>query len=137
VEKFGRAGQGDHNIIRRMHSICWTTKATKTHSEYVILTTFPRQRWLHEGASLLRYVYFVCLVTWKSRCTLYIWGTGDHRCECASCFSVGMLFFSARHTITYTRHMWFTWHRKQDWPVLAHLWPTKARAVTTVASSVL
>ena len=30
-----------------------------------------------------------------------------------------------------------TWHKKQDWPVLVHLWPTKAPACNTVASSVL
>ena len=30
------------------------TKATNTHSEYVILITFPRQQCLHERASVLR-----------------------------------------------------------------------------------
>jgi hypothetical protein len=29
---------------------CWITKATDTHSEYVILTAFPRQQWLLERA---------------------------------------------------------------------------------------
>jgi len=27
--------------IRRMHFACWITKATNTHSEYVILIAFP------------------------------------------------------------------------------------------------
>ena len=31
----------DDNIIRRI--ACWITKATDTHSEYVILTAFPGQ----------------------------------------------------------------------------------------------
>jgi len=36
---------------------CSITKATDTHTEYVILTAFPRQQWLHERASMLRYTY--------------------------------------------------------------------------------
>ena len=34
----------------------WIPKAINTHSEYVILTAFPLQQWLHECASILRYV---------------------------------------------------------------------------------
>jgi hypothetical protein len=45
----------DVSIIRRMRFACWITKATDTHSEYVIVIAFPRQRWLRERASLLRY----------------------------------------------------------------------------------
>jgi hypothetical protein len=38
VEKYGRARQAtDDNIIRRMRFACWITKATDTHSQYVIL----------------------------------------------------------------------------------------------------
>jgi hypothetical protein len=64
VEKYGRARQatGD-NIIRRMRFACWITKATDTHSEYVILIAFPRQQWLRERASILRYTYIACLVS--------------------------------------------------------------------------
>jgi hypothetical protein len=45
----------------------WITKATHTHtrththSEYVTLTAFPRQQWLHKRASRLRYTYTDCL----------------------------------------------------------------------------
>ena len=40
-EKCGRARQAtDDNIIRRIRIACWITKATNTHSEYVILTAF-------------------------------------------------------------------------------------------------
>jgi hypothetical protein len=47
VEKYGRVGQAtDDNIIRLMLFARWVTKATHTHSEYVILFTFPLQRWL-------------------------------------------------------------------------------------------
>jgi len=36
----------------RMRFACWVTKATDTHSEYVILTAFPRQQWSRERASM-------------------------------------------------------------------------------------
>ena len=49
--------------IRRMRIACWITKATNTHSEYVILIAFPLQQWLHERASMSRYTYIGCLVT--------------------------------------------------------------------------
>jgi hypothetical protein len=50
------------NIIRRMRFACWITKATDTHSEYVILTAFPRQQCLRERALMLRYTYIACHV---------------------------------------------------------------------------
>jgi hypothetical protein len=34
---------------------CWITKATNTQSEYVIVIAFPREQWLRERASMLRY----------------------------------------------------------------------------------
>ena len=46
--------------IWRMRIACWIPKATNTHSEYVTLTAFPLQQWLHESASTLRlYVHFL------------------------------------------------------------------------------
>ena len=63
MEKYGTARQTtDDNIIRRMRFACWVTKATDTHSEYVILIDFSRQQWLRERASVLRYTYTACLV---------------------------------------------------------------------------
>jgi hypothetical protein len=54
VEKYVTARQPtDDNIIRRMRFACWITKATDTHSEYVILIAFPRQQWLRELSSML------------------------------------------------------------------------------------
>jgi hypothetical protein len=35
----------------------WITKATDTHSEYLILISFRRQQWLRERASVSRYTY--------------------------------------------------------------------------------
>jgi hypothetical protein len=46
------------NTIRRMRIECWITKATNTHSEYVI--AFPWQNWLRERFSVLRlFVYYL------------------------------------------------------------------------------
>ena len=40
-KKCGTAGQATNgNIILRMHFVCWITKATDSHSEYVILSVF-------------------------------------------------------------------------------------------------
>jgi hypothetical protein len=44
----------DRPQIMRMHIACWITRATDTHSEYVILIGFPLQQWLRERASMLR-----------------------------------------------------------------------------------
>ena len=47
--KYSRAQQAtDDNIIRDMRFACWITKATDTHSEYVLLIAFARQQWLHK-----------------------------------------------------------------------------------------
>jgi hypothetical protein len=46
-------------MTRHMRIACWITKATHTHththSEYVTLITFPRQQWLYEHTSMLRF----------------------------------------------------------------------------------
>jgi hypothetical protein len=56
VEKYSRDIRAtDDNIIRRMRFACWITKATDTHSEHIIGIAFPRQQWLLECASMLRY----------------------------------------------------------------------------------
>jgi hypothetical protein len=64
VEKYASARQAtDDSIIQRMRFACWITKATGTHSEYVILLAFARQQWLRERASVLRlYEHFLCFM---------------------------------------------------------------------------
>jgi hypothetical protein len=63
VEKYGRARQAtDDNIIGLMLFAWLIAKAKDTHSEYVILIVFPRERWLRERASILRYTCIACLV---------------------------------------------------------------------------
>ena len=48
--------------IWRMRIACWVTKATNTHSKYAILIAVPRQQWMHERVSLLRYTYIACVI---------------------------------------------------------------------------
>jgi len=43
----------DDNIKWHMRIACWITKATDTHSEYVIIIASPRQQCLRERASIL------------------------------------------------------------------------------------
>jgi hypothetical protein len=63
VEKYGTARQAtDDNIIRRMRFACWITKATDTHSEYVILIAFLLQQWLRERVTILRCTYIASFV---------------------------------------------------------------------------
>jgi hypothetical protein len=64
MEKYCTAGQAtDDNITRRMRFACRITKATDTHSEYVILTAFARKQSLRERAPILHYTYVARLVT--------------------------------------------------------------------------
>ena len=56
VDKYCRAVQAtDDSIIWRMRIVYWITKATNSHSEYVIFVAFQLQQMLRELASLLRY----------------------------------------------------------------------------------
>jgi len=57
MEKYGRPRQAiDNNIIRRMRFVCWITRTSDTHSEYVILTAIQRQQLFPESASVFRLV---------------------------------------------------------------------------------
>jgi hypothetical protein len=47
--------------IWRMRIACWIPKATNKRTEYVLLTAFALQQWLHERASMLGYTSIVCL----------------------------------------------------------------------------
>jgi hypothetical protein len=49
--------------IRCVRVACWITKASNTHSDYVILTVFRLQQWLQERTSKLRYTYIAGIMT--------------------------------------------------------------------------
>jgi hypothetical protein len=42
--------------IWRMRFARWIPKSTNTHWHYVTITPCPPQQWLHERASMLRYI---------------------------------------------------------------------------------
>ena len=45
MEKFYVVGEArDDNVLWRMRFAYWKTKATDTHSEYVLLLAFPQQQ---------------------------------------------------------------------------------------------
>jgi len=71
----GTASQAtDCNIIRRMPTACWITKATKI--EYVILIALPWQKCLREHASILRFflsVSFLFPVVEQAYCLMHAW----------------------------------------------------------------
>jgi hypothetical protein len=46
--------------VWHMHFPCWIPKSTNTHSAYVIHIAFLLQQWLHEGTSVLPYMYITC-----------------------------------------------------------------------------
>jgi len=53
----------DHMTIWGIRIAQWTTKATNTHSQYVIFISFPLQQGLHERGLILRYSYIACPVS--------------------------------------------------------------------------
>jgi hypothetical protein len=74
VEKYG-ATRGTIDDNRHMRFTCWVSKAKGAHTrlrthpharidadthKYVIFTSFPRQQWFLDSASLLRYTYIAC-----------------------------------------------------------------------------
>jgi hypothetical protein len=58
--------------IRRMRIACWEPKATNTHSEYVLLITFPRQQLLGERNSTICCTYIGCLFDWPIEKNVWI-----------------------------------------------------------------
>jgi hypothetical protein len=64
--------------ISRMRFACWITKATDTHSEPVVLTDFPRQKWLLERASMLCYSALSVLLLNTKSCFCYFNNTENN-----------------------------------------------------------
>ena len=53
-----------------MRIACWIHKVTDAHSECVILIAFPRQQWLRERTSVLRYTYIASIVVAETECVV-------------------------------------------------------------------
>ena len=62
VENIVEPGKLEMTILGLLVA-CWISKATNTHSAYVILLALPLQQWLNERASKYRYTYIACLVS--------------------------------------------------------------------------
>jgi len=54
VEKYSRAGQATEDNMAHAHCMLDPPKAANTPSEYVVLTPFPLQQWMHERFSMFR-----------------------------------------------------------------------------------
>ena len=64
MENYGTVGKAtDDNTTWYMRFACWITKATNTHSEYVIFIAWQRQQRFCESVSMLRSTYIagVCV----------------------------------------------------------------------------
>jgi hypothetical protein len=61
----------------------WLSKATDTHSEYVIPLAFSLRQWLQERTSILRYPYVVSLIYLCNGITVFFCEleTGDLMCH--------------------------------------------------------
>jgi hypothetical protein len=55
-----RARKAVHNIKRFVCIVYWLTKARETHSEYVILTAFPRQQKLTRTRLNVKFLFMSC-----------------------------------------------------------------------------
>jgi len=83
---------------------CWIPKATDIHSEYVRLTPFPLQQWLHKRASVLRCTYIVHSLSCYSPCIF------SHRHKLW-----GVLSWKGRKIIV----MWFSIYFEINWRFIA------------------
>ena len=69
MEKHGSTGHTTaENMIRGTRFACWITKATETHSEYVVFNAVPRQKSLNECALILG-CYVHCLSCYVNSAT--------------------------------------------------------------------
>ena len=60
-ETYGKSGHAtDSSTVRRIVYACWITKATKSHSHYVILTAFLRQYLLHPLLNVTLNTHWLC-----------------------------------------------------------------------------
>jgi hypothetical protein len=67
VEKYGRAMQAtDHSIIQHMPFVCWVSKVTDTHSEYVILLLFRCNKGYTNMPQYYVYAYIAYLVKYNA-----------------------------------------------------------------------
>ena len=102
---YSRARMVPNDSIRLMRFVCWISKSVHTHSEYVIIIAlFPRQQWLRERLSMLRYTCIVCLVLLGWQYFGVTWLTGNPFCpittpERCTCFFIILKIQSGLHLV--------------------------------------
>jgi hypothetical protein len=91
----------DDTIIRRVRFACWITKATETHSEYVMFIVFPRRQWLRERPSML-YLFLLYLI-WP-----YVWKQTSSYLIHTRAVDVATLDFCdfLSTSVQWGRHLW-------------------------------
>ena len=107
-----------------MRIVCWVTKATATHSEYVTSIAFARKQWLHERALTFRYTCIICLVIKRKKLDvmrayvdtgldLQLWAKLAFRLDCdkARIISKFVLPFVSDFISLHTP-MWYHYHRR-------------------------
>jgi hypothetical protein len=74
-KKYCRAGQATVDNMGHMHCVLDTQGYKYTHSGCVIVIALPLHQWLHEGTSMLRYTYIVCISMRYSvdQWRVYVW----------------------------------------------------------------
>jgi len=68
-------GRPQMTLYGMVYIACWVPKATVTLSEYVIITAFPMEHWLHKHALMLLYMYIACLVCFLQSADLQFFDT--------------------------------------------------------------
>jgi len=58
---------------------CWITNGKNTHSNYVLLISFPLQQWLHKGASVLRDTWIA--IPAKAEMKLHSWSHNNRNVQ--------------------------------------------------------
>jgi hypothetical protein len=89
-----------------MRAACSIHKATHIHPEYVILIALPQQQWLHESASMLRYILLhiyigtlpVLLYMYIACTVVYV-----HCLYCCICTLPVLLYMYIACTVVYVR----------------------------------
>jgi len=77
VERYSRYRQAtDANIVRRMEFACWVTKATDTHSEYVIIIVFSSAGMVRRTRICVMFLHKIPVLL--SYIPMYYSATGDN-----------------------------------------------------------
>jgi hypothetical protein len=92
-----------------MQIACWTTKATSTHSEYVIIFALPLKLWSHERTSALRYTFIALSSHSPLSTTGCVWELPVCVCPAVETYNTQLGSLHGRYCI-----IWTDWVRSED-----------------------